>query len=147
MRHGFPISGRLVRGFAVFVVSLGLASCGQKNERIAVHPVTGKVTFNNQPAAGAMVVFHPLDKKDDRAVPRGKVEKDGTFKLSTYDADDGAPSGKYKVTIDWRKSNPLDPNDNGVSLVAAKYTRPDTTPLEVEITPETTELKPFEITK
>jgi N-methylhydantoinase B/oxoprolinase/acetone carboxylase alpha subunit len=127
------------------LLCLALAGCGAKDSRLAVHPVRGKVMLGPTPAAGAMVVFHPLDKKDDRAVPRGKVDKDGTFKLSTYDADDGAPVGKYKVTIDWRKGATLD--DDGVSLVHARYTRPASTPIEVEITPETTELKPFEITK
>ncbi|MFO0876885.1 MAG: hypothetical protein U0840_05885 [Gemmataceae bacterium] len=103
--------------------------------------------FGQTPAAGAMVVFHPVQIKDPRAVPRGKVEKDGTFQLSTYEAGDGAPPGRYKVTIDWRKGGSLDPNNDGVSLVHDRYTKPASTPIEVEISAETAELKAIEISK
>lgn len=140
-----------LRGGCCYVVAclycLILLGCTSNATRLDVRPVQGKLFVGKTPAVGAMVVFHPLAKQDERAVPRGKVGEDGSFKLSTYNADDGAPLGKYKVTIDWRKTNTIDPNDNGTSLVPAIYTRPDSTPLEVEITAATDVLEPFVLTK
>lgn len=76
------------------------ASCGPQPS--AVHPVTGRVLVRDWPAEGAQVVFHPADS-DDPLVPRphGQVRADGTYTLTTYKPDDGAPVGEYDVAIVW----------------------------------------------
>ncbi len=66
----------------------------------AVTPAGGKVFYRGSPAVGAEVVFHPLDtaaaKKRDSA--RGRVEADGSFRLTTYRAFDGAAPGEHRVS-------------------------------------------------
>jgi hypothetical protein len=57
------------------------------------------------PPAGALVVFHPVSADREKQVggkPFAKVKEDGTFTLTTYTEDDGAPEGEYGVTVDWR---------------------------------------------
>jgi len=94
----------------VFVVAALLAAaagCSSSAPDIAnqkpVHPVTGQVFVGNQPAAGAFVLFVPVNEPqpppDPR--PRAEVKADGSFALSTYGEEDGAPAGEYVVTIRW----------------------------------------------
>jgi len=68
-----------------------------------VHPVKGSVTVGGQPAVAAFVLFTPVneppDAKDPR--PRAEVQEDGSFAISTYGAEDGAPLGEYIVTVTW----------------------------------------------
>ena len=73
--------------------------------RPAVHPVTGHVFFHKTtPAAGAFVVFQPATDAQKQAMaarPFATVEADGSFSLTTYETNDGAPEGDYGVTIVW----------------------------------------------
>ncbi len=68
-----------------------------------MHPVRGKLFVQDKPAVGAFVLFFPVhepaEAKDPR--PRAEVDADGSFQLSTYDANDGAPAGEYIVTVTW----------------------------------------------
>src|SRR6266542_4217200 len=85
-----------------------LAGLSCKGEvRKPVFPVRGQVFFRQQPAAGAMVTFRPVDAETHKEAwssgyPRATVQKDGAFQLSTYATDDGAPEGEYIVLIEWR---------------------------------------------
>ena len=59
----------------------------------------GIVTLEGQPAVGARITLYPETKKRSRFFPTGKVGEDGTFELTTYQPGDGAPAGRYRVTI------------------------------------------------
>ena len=77
---------------SVGLIGLCLASCGQENPRKPVYPVHGKVVDKDgKPATGALLVFHPLGGDADSNNPTARVEKDGSFALTTYDDADGAP--------------------------------------------------------
>jgi hypothetical protein len=82
-----------------------LMGCG--GGKPPTQPVTGKVMFKKTtPAAGALVVFHPTDYSVEKQLggkPFGTVKEDGTFTLTSFEADDGAPAGEYGVTIQWQK--------------------------------------------
>jgi hypothetical protein len=82
-------------------LALLLAGCG--DGRKPVFPVKGQLLdAGGKPAAGARILFHPLDDPDPGAArPIGVVGEDGAFTLTTYDKGDGAPSGTYEVTVDW----------------------------------------------
>ncbi len=67
--------------------------------RRAVYPTEGVVFFQGKPAANARVTLIPVEKSRDRFFPTGKTGPDGSFKLTTYEPDDGAPAAKYRVTI------------------------------------------------
>jgi hypothetical protein len=97
-----PCSTR--RWFVPAAVALVLAvmfvtGCSKSEApRVPVHPVTGQVTVNGRPAAGAFVVFHPKEGTGAGA-PSAMVDKQGNYHLTTYEARDGAPSGDYVVTV------------------------------------------------
>ncbi|MFQ3649386.1 MAG: hypothetical protein SNJ75_03565 [Gemmataceae bacterium] len=82
-----------------------LLGCGGGGKPPAI-PVKGKVMFKKDtPAAGAMIVFHPVQDEFERRIggkPFAKVQEDGTFVLTTYEENDGAPEGEYGVSVDWR---------------------------------------------
>ena len=88
----------------LFVVALITASCGRAPGE-KVYPVEGKVLFNGKPAAGAVVQFHPELSEQGQALdavhPTGIVGEDGSFRLTSFGKDDGAPPGEYVVTITW----------------------------------------------
>ncbi|HEY1065317.1 MAG TPA: hypothetical protein VGE52_04380, partial [Pirellulales bacterium] len=113
------------------------------DDRVAVYPVTGKVLFKGKPAPGATVVLTPAKPLPNVPTPRANVLADGTFKASTYDSDDGAPQGEYKVTVIWYKPGV----ENGVpvqgtqNVVPAKYSSPDTTPEVARVEAGPTTLK------
>jgi hypothetical protein len=62
-------------------------------------PVFGKVTLaNGSPLTGGRVVFKPKNKGQQEAV--AEVDKDGSYKLSSYSKDDGAAPGEYTVVVE-----------------------------------------------
>ncbi|MBI1832983.1 MAG: metallophosphoesterase [Planctomycetes bacterium] len=86
-------------------------------KRKATHSVQGAAFFEGAPMTGAMVTFTG-DKGDAKGMSaNGLVEADGSFKLSTYKAFDGAPAGEYRVAVTWRASG-----KTGPSLLPARYT-------------------------
>ncbi|HEX4069989.1 MAG TPA: hypothetical protein VHX68_02425 [Planctomycetaceae bacterium] len=103
------------RGRCTFVVCVALVTaslsvgCGKSRPEIKgklpVFPVKGKVMMDGQPMAGATVLFYPTQEFPKGAAqqrPRAVVEDDGTFQVSTYGTNDGAPAGEYKVTVSWK---------------------------------------------
>jgi hypothetical protein len=101
-----------------------LAGCSG-GQRTAV-PVSGSVTYNGQPVAGATVIF--LGKANEPAAT-GITATDGTFRLSTYGEADGAVPGQYSVTVVKMEGGPADdpnaPFDPVADMeAAAKNTAP-----------------------
>jgi predicted Zn finger-like uncharacterized protein len=90
-------------GIVVVSVALGGYYCMPSDlfgmRRRTVYATEGSVYFQGKPAAGARVTLIPVDKSRDRYFPTGKVGDDGTFKLTTYEPEDGAPAGRYRMTV------------------------------------------------
>jgi hypothetical protein len=82
-------------------LSLGAPGCGNPP---GYYPVNGKVLYKGQPAAGAVVYFHPegTGAPAMQTVPLGIVEDDGSFYLSCDGVGNGCPPGKYAVLVEWR---------------------------------------------
>ena len=60
------------------------------------YPVDGKVSFKGQPITSGMVLLTPTDSGH---AATGNLEKDGSFRLTTFQKNDGAVPGKYQVAI------------------------------------------------
>jgi len=132
------------RGFLIAcgLLALGVSACSKSNAK-KTFPVTGTVMNGVQPVGGAFVVFHPLGDASPEAVKsRATTKPDGTFTLSTYGTDDGAPEGQYTVTVEqWlagAKSD--DPPSNRLN---AKFSKPETSGFAATVAGPATELKPF----
>lgn len=141
MRHARPFIL-----FAVAAGALGLASCGRGDGRKPTFPVTGKVLLpDGKPAAHATVVLHPVDTSAADVRPHGKVAPDGTFRVGTYGADDGAPAGEYRVTVELYLASPR--ADEGPSnRLNPRYAKPEASGLTAHVGGPT-ELKTIELRK
>lgn len=109
--------------------------CGSSNPWETAHPVNGSILYKGKPIKDAELVFFPLDEKFPESVrPWAKSKENGEFALSTYDREDGAPAGKYKVTVVHHEvvvkgpAIAAKPND-----LPKKYAKKDTTDLIVEV--------------
>jgi hypothetical protein len=116
-------------GVALLLLTVvGGCGWGHDAEAPPVFPVSGQVTFNGRPAAGAYVVFHPKGASPGIPAPRANVDAQGKFALGTYAAQDGAPAGEYAVTV---VLEPLikqgDECERAKNVLPAKYSKPQTT--------------------
>jgi hypothetical protein len=144
---------RLIRvgQVALPLVAVLLSSCGGKSSSKPVHPVSGKVLVEGRPARHALVVLHPLGGSEDQeARPRGQVGADGTFTLSTYGRDDGAPAGEYAVTVEWWLSGATARTREGdgpppANRLPGRYANPSTSGLRVRIGEGANELQPIQL--
>ncbi len=91
-------------------------------------PVRGQVFGSREePAAGALVVFHPVSADHEPTLkPLAYVDEEGNFQLTTYDQGDGAPSGEYVITVEWRErpATPFSPDNEGKDRLRGKYADP-----------------------
>jgi hypothetical protein len=149
-------------GIAI-VVCLGsvlsqFVGCGGDDGTEKTYPVQGAVKFQGAPASGAFVVFHrngaPVTlgpaKADgapaDPVNPNAQIGPDGSFALTTFRGNDGAPAGEYAVTVQWNKSILQDDAPvAGPNVIPREYSDPKTTPLKVTIKPEANALEPWNI--
>ena len=118
-----------------FVGLFGLVGCS-RSDGLPTYPVAGTVRVNGQPAASALVTFHPLGGQSSK--PSGRVGDDGTFALTTREGGDGAPAGEYRVTVAWVAPAAGRKGVEGEDapprpLVPAEYTTPDRTPLRASV--------------
>jgi len=67
--------------------------CGSKHPRLV--PVSGKVTIDGQPLTIGQVKLSPGDHR--AAV--GRIGEDGSFTMSCFELNDGAPTGTHLVTV------------------------------------------------
>jgi hypothetical protein len=125
-------------------------SKGKDPNQLPVFPASGHLSVKGQVPTGAFVVLHPkngtaTDSKGDVVRPRAVVKPDGSFVFGSYDSNDGAPSGEYSLTVEWRKivksadgSPVLGPN-----VIPPKYARPQSSPVSIRIAEKSNELDPI----
>lgn len=88
------MKNHLVTNCLFAVALLFTAGC---QEGIALYPAEGLVQFENgKPVRNATI---ELISKDKGPGPRGRVDREGKFQLSTFKPDDGAPVGEYQVVV------------------------------------------------
>lgn len=145
---------RSLAGCAIVCLA-ALTGCGPSDpkEKSCV-PVQGSLFVNDKPAVGAVVMFHPLPLGEGRfemVRSRATVGEDGTFKLSTYRTNDGAPEGEYAVTVYWPGKRATKPknDDEGTDLppdqLGLRFNEPAKTTLKATVKGPETKLEPFRI--
>jgi hypothetical protein len=133
---------RVIRGQSSWILLGGLclilpACKGEESKRLDLYPVEGKVLYAGKPAAGAQVWLHPVEKGelgDPR--PHGMVQRDGSYALSTYAKDDGAPAGAYRPIVIWTKASKFRGDHEGESLLPPHYQDPLNSGLPVLVVKE-----------
>jgi hypothetical protein len=130
------------------IVAMGLAflltSCGGGGPKL--YPVRGKVLFENQPAEGGTVVFHPAGGNAKSPKPGGVVAADGSFTLHTYPHGEGAPAGDYGVVVTWFPPDARG-QENPKNKLPARYADPAQSELNATVKPQSNELEPFRLTR
>jgi hypothetical protein len=110
-----------------------------------VYPVVGNVAVDGAAPTGAVVRLNPLVTGRWVAVaPTGVVESDGSFRIRTLGYRDGAPAGKYAVTIQWQPPQVTDTGVvRGANVLPDSYASIRTTPLEAVVVAGSNELSAF----
>lgn len=130
----------------VFMLTpLVFVGCGSGESRTPVYTVSGKLTDGSKPLANAQVVFHPVDGATDAPKPRGKTDANGEFKLTTYDGNDGAPAGQYRVSVEQWKTVSAD--SGPANQLPAKFADPAKSGLTATVNAGPTDLQPFVVKK
>jgi hypothetical protein len=71
-------------------------------ERVPVYPVCGQLFIHGKAAVNARIQLHDLsDIALGRLRPHAIVQADGSYRLTTFNTEDGAPVGTYAVTVTW----------------------------------------------
>jgi hypothetical protein len=93
---------RLTISACATATALGLAligGCGDDTGLEKRYPVSGKVTYNDQPLQKGNISFIPAEPSDTKLRPANGTIVNGNYTLSTAAAGDGAFPGKYKISI------------------------------------------------
>src|SRR5690349_23328191 len=129
----FSIANRTRVALLLLACLFFLSGCSAGDTGPKCYPVRGTVTFNKQSVPEGMVIFHPLDAAATHFPnPVGYTDQDGNFELTTFSPSDGAPVGKYAITVEFRELKP-DGDEmihDGPNLLPEKYANPKTSGLE-----------------
>ena len=136
-------------GLWILMVVMGsLGGCSTAHgDRVEVFPVKGELKFLGEPLENALVVFHPLNSEDPRVLPaRAHTDSRGHFRLTTYDANDGAAPGQYAVTVEcYRTVNNGDSFVPGPNVLPQHYADPRATDVHLEIAAQPNQLAPIDL--
>ncbi len=142
MPHKRSATFRLVSlsGLAAAAIMLPVAGCGPS--RPTTIPVSGAVTLDGKPAAGAQVMLVP---EDGGRPAEGTTDDSGRFTLGTFEAGDGALPGRHAVTVVARRISGVNADADGLEgdvapggvkvqwLVPERYSNPKTSGLTAEV--------------
>lgn len=117
------------------------AGCGEPPidvPQVALHPLSGIINVNGKPASGAIVSLHASEKPELGVItPHGITDENGRFSLTTYQPEDGAPEGRYQVTVSWADKLTKSSSDPeyGPEKLPRRYQNPAMSGLELEVKP------------
>jgi len=89
-------------GLLLIVALGGLAGCSTKVEdkwtkdRPKMYPVSGTVLLDGVPLTGALVTLRP---QGQGVAAVGMTDVSGNYRVTTYDANDGAAAGPFLVSV------------------------------------------------
>jgi hypothetical protein len=78
-----------------------LIGCGSNSKPYETAPVSGRITLDGAPLAGASVIFYPIQASTGSSAPEayGKTDADGRYALATVFKDPGAVIGLNLVNV------------------------------------------------
>jgi hypothetical protein len=128
---------------------LALWSAGCRSGPFDTAPVSGRVTLNGKPLAGAAVMFQPVAKGNHNPGPgsTGLTDEDGRYTLTVVGTGSkGAVVGMHKVRITmFQKDDSADDQPKPVEQLPARYRQKDTV-LECDVPADGTTSADFVLT-
>lgn len=141
----FASATRPAKRWWFVALSLSVLTGCASEDRVSRYPATGSVFVDGKPAEGVRVKLHPEGQHGDLDAlrPQATTNADGSFALGTYEDSDGAPAGRYIVTLFWPDvpPGPTPPDDR----LEGRYADPQRSSLSVTVNEEPTELIPFQV--
>jgi hypothetical protein len=126
----------VLRNLALLALACLPLGCSGENRGLA--PVSGTVYMNGKPLPNASVIFTPVE--DNVRVGVGSTDKNGKYRLTSFQTNDGARIGKHAVTIRAYEvpDGPFKPADDmslsrGKMLTPAKYSKAETSGLTATV--------------
>jgi len=114
---------------AAFLSTCLCAGCGDGRPKVV--PVSGQVLIDGEPLTHGFVRFAPPDSR----VAIGRLDKDGHFRLTSFESGDGAVTGQHRIAI---KSHEPVAGSNKIKWHAPrKYSNYSSSGLTQEITKAT----------
>ena len=130
-------------------LSVLLCGCGgNQGDRPVVHPVSGKLLIDGKPAVGAQIALRAIDNPElNKFYPHAVVEPDGSFRLTTFTANDGAPLGEFAVTVNWPgpRVKGQSEEEDGPDRLGLRYADVKRPAAKVVIDVQTTELATIDL--
>lgn len=144
-----PVSSptwNLTSGVAIVGLLFAVGGCGRSRPRNVL--VAGSITLDGKPVAGCNIAFHPADGGRPAV---GMSDWLGRYELSTQKKGDGAPPGRYQISVNLFRSVRPDrdksptgtnrtthitespPPAEFVWVVPKRYSDPATSGLSIEI--------------
>jgi len=102
---------------------------GDRGKQQPMAKVTGRVTLNGQPLANAAVTFVPETGRP----AMGVTDEEGRYVVTTFEKNDGALPGQYRVTIAAQAARTPKNGNNVQATVPKAYSDPQTSALTVEV--------------
>ncbi|MBN1851130.1 MAG: hypothetical protein JW829_00340 [Pirellulales bacterium] len=139
--------------YLAWIISLAwIAGCSQTDgDRMKVYPVHGTVTVDGRPAEGVEIVFFGATedlKGKGTVAPYGTTDENGVYHLRSYDPGDGAPAGKFKVSIIWPEPTPPGAAEETMQRIdrfKSRYANPEKSGLTAEVPEGGGEIPPFKL--
>lgn len=147
-----------VRSAIVLAFFAATTGCGGP-ARLELHRAKGTVMQAGRPATGATVTLHPgpsiTDERTKTLRPNGIVDEAGSYILSTYVPDDGAPAGDWIVTVVWpdpkadaKIRKQLEEEGNSVpDVFQGRFAKPESSPWKVTIVEGENSLPAIDLSK
>jgi hypothetical protein len=80
------------------------------------------VTVDGAPTKRVYVFLNPVQQPATHGIyPNAITDDNGEYWVSTYDSEDGAPLGEYKVTAKWPKGEGLNVNSDSPDRLKGRY--------------------------
>ena len=132
MHAVFKVGETTGRCFLALLVMFLISGCGSKFPVTA--RVNGTVSYGGKPVGNGTILFTP-EAKGNAAT--GEIRADGSFQLTTFQRNDGAVVGTYKVSMfvnpPGEPGNPGQEFAGGKPPIPVKYNSPTTSDLKVTI--------------
>lgn len=120
----------------IAVGCLALCSCGKAEPfRKETYPVMGTVYVDGEAADHLQVYCHDLHGMDAVHPTKSSAftEKDGEFKISTYESGDGVPESEYALTFKWCEYNAFSGGYDGPDRLKGRYEEPSSDRLRFKV--------------